>query len=245
MSQQKGIIDHLLPMKAELEKLGCKVEIDPTPDDEGFITVRVTYPRDVPPPAVLDDGDRGLESFKAMIRRGNYLVLDTETTGLERGEIVQIAVIDSTGNVLLETLVQPRGKIPADATRIHGIDSLTVAEAPSWALISPKLEKLLAGRDVVIYNAVYDRKMMHQSAEAAGLPKVDWKNVARFWCAMEAFAEVFGDWNDYRQSYRWKKLSDAAQYYQIADVGPAHSALGDCLTTLFVVRRMAGQEIDS
>lgn len=242
MTEQMRPSDHLLAMKAELEKLGCKVTISPENHSDGFITVRIVYPTDVPPPAVLDDGDRGLEAFKAMIRRGNYLVLDTETTGLERGEIVQVAVIDATGSVLLDTLVQPRGKIPADATRIHGIDSLTVAEAPSWALISPQLQELLAGHDVVIYNAVYDRKMMHQSAEAAGLPKVDWKSFTRFWCAMEAFAEVFGDWNDYRQSYRWKKLSDAAQYYQIADVGPAHSALGDCLTTLFVVRRMAGLE---
>lgn len=49
MSEQKRASDHLLAMKAELEKLGCIVTIDPEPDEEGFITVRITYPSDVPP----------------------------------------------------------------------------------------------------------------------------------------------------------------------------------------------------
>lgn len=40
----------------------------------------------------------------------NALILDTETTGLEEhAEIVEIAVIDYTGAVLLETLVRPDG----------------------------------------------------------------------------------------------------------------------------------------
>jgi DNA polymerase-3 subunit epsilon len=173
-----------------------------------------------------------------MIRRRDFLVLDTETTGLERGEIVQIAVVDATGNVLLDTLVKPGQPIPGDATRIHGIHDYDVQDAPSWALISPALVKLLTGRDVVIYNAVYDRKMMHQSAEAAGLPKVDWKALASFWCAMEAFAEVFGDWNAYRGSYRWQKLVTAARFYGLPVVD-AHSALGDCLMTLAFVKKMA------
>lgn len=244
----KSVLDNLLAMKAELEALGCKVTITGNPEiEEEDIAVNIVYPPDVPPPAAavhLDDGDRSLEAFKAMIRRGNYLVLDTETTGLERGEIVQIAVIDAAGSVLLDTLIKPINPIPGDASRIHHIYDDDVADAPSWALISPQLEKLLTGRDVVIYNAVYDRKMMHQSAEAAGLPKTDWKSLARFWCAMETFAELYGDWNEYRQSYRWQKLTTAASYYRLPVVD-AHSALGDCLMTLAVVKRMAGESTAS
>jgi DNA polymerase III epsilon subunit-like protein len=178
-----------------------------------------------------------LQAFKSMIQRGNFVVLDTETTGLERGEIVQIAVIDATGAVLLDTLVKPVNPIPPDASRIHGLYAADVADAPTWAAVSAQLLPLLAGRDVVIYNAVYDRKMMHQSAEAAGLPKVDWKTLATFYCAMEAFAEVYGDWNDWHQSYRWQRLSTAARYYRIP-VTDEHSALGDCRMTLQVVKAM-------
>lgn len=35
------------------------------------------------------------------------VILDTETTGLHDAEIVQIAVIDHAGTVLLDTLVNP------------------------------------------------------------------------------------------------------------------------------------------
>lgn len=218
------IIDRLNELKRDLEAQGTSVNMEVKPET-----------------SIPDDGDRSLEAFKRMIQRGNYVVLDTETTGLERGEIVQIAVIDPTGNVLLDTLVKPVGRIPADAYAIHGISDADVASAPSWANVSAMLQQILTGKDVVIYNAVYDRKMMHQSAEAAGLPKVDWKQFARFWCAMEAFAEVFGDYNSYRQSYRWQKLTTAAAYYDLPTLN-AHSALGDCLMTLAVCKRMAGLE---
>lgn len=215
------LIDRLNELKRDLESLGARMSVEVNPQTP-----------------ITDDGDRSLEAFKRMIERGEYLVLDTETTGLEQGEIVQIAVIDATGNVLLDTLVKPVGRIPLDAQRIHGITDSMVASAPSWAEVSARLLPLLNGRDVLIYNATYDRKMMHQSAEAAGLPKVDWKQFARFWCAMEAFAEVYGDWNDYRKSYRWQKLVTAANYYGLP-TDNAHSALGDCLMTLAICQRMA------
>lgn len=179
-----------------------------------------------------------LASFNAVIRRGDFLVLDTETTGLERGEICQIALIDAQGEALLHTLVKPVGRIPSDATRIHGITNADVADAPNWGAVSAQLEPLIRGRDVVVYNAVFDRRMMQQSSEAAKLPRVEWKSLARFWCAMDAFAEAFGDWNARRASYRWQKLTTAAAYYHLPVVG-AHSALGDCRMTLAVVKRMA------
>lgn len=182
-----------------------------------------------------------LDAFKALIQSGDYLVLDTETTGLHDGEIVQIAIIDSAGNVLLDTLVRPRFPIPPDATRIHGITNAMVVSAPTWTQVSPQILNLLYGRDLIVYNAVYDRKMMHQSAEKAGLPKIEWKEITRWHCAMEAFAEVYGDWNDYRQSYRWQKLTTAAAYYGLS-VQDAHSALGDCLMTLAVIKKLAGVE---
>lgn len=181
-----------------------------------------------------------LEAFKRVIQSGDFVVLDTETTGLHQGEIVQIAIIDSSGKTLLDYLVRPINPIPPDASAIHGITDEMVKSAPGWADIWLGVSMILAGRNVVIYNAVYDRKMMYQSAEAAGLPKFEWKHHARWWCAMEAFAVVYGDYNSYRQSYRWQKLTTAARYYNLP-VANAHSALGDCLMTLGVCKEMIRQ----
>lgn len=182
-----------------------------------------------------------LQAFKDMLKAGNYVVLDTETTGLERGEVCQIAIVESTGHVAFDVLVKTVNLIPMDATRIHGITNEMVEDSPSFAELVPSIRNALAGRNVVVYNAVYDRKMLHQSAEAAGIVKTDWKVISEWWCAMEAFAEIYGDWNEYRQSYRWQKLSTACQYYRIP-VQNAHTALADAQMTLELCKRMIQQE---
>lgn len=178
-----------------------------------------------------------LEQLREVAARDNFVILDTETTGLRDGEICQIAIIDHTGKTLLNQLVKPVHPIPADAQRIHGIGNDQVKGAPGWADVAPRVKELLTGKDVIVYNAVYDRKMMHKSAEHAGMPKIDWKAISPWYCAMEAYAEYHGDWNDYHQSYRWQRLSVAAERCGV-QVKNAHDALGDCLMTLGVVRHM-------
>jgi len=179
-----------------------------------------------------------LQELLNVIRSGQYLILDTETTGLERGEVVQISVIDSSGSILIDTLVKPVEPITPSTTRIHGITNQMVATAPCFAEVVENLRETISGKHVIVYNAVYDRKMLHQSAEAAGIEKTDWKGISRWWCAMEGFAEIYGDWNQYRRTYRWQKLSTAAHYYGVP-LTDAHSALGDCLITLAVCKGMA------
>lgn len=192
-------------------------------------------------PIVTDNlliGGSALESFKAMIRRNDFVILDTETTGLHDGEIVQIAIINSAGQTLMNTYVKPLKTTLSDFNIAHGITSGKIADAPTWEHVLPDVQRLLDGENVVIYNAKYDRKMMHQSTEKSDLPKVEWKELAVFWCAMEAFAEEYGDWNEWHHSYRWQKLAKAARYYNIV-IENEHDALADCLMTLDVVKAMA------
>lgn len=62
----------------------------------------------------------------------NALILDTETTGLgddaEVAEVVELAVIDCAGAVLLDTLVRPSGRVPAEAAAIYGITDAMLAD---------------------------------------------------------------------------------------------------------------------
>ena len=57
----------------------------------------------------------------ALVKRADVLYLDTETTGLGNdAEIVDIAVIDSSGRIILNALVRPSGRIPREASDVLG-----------------------------------------------------------------------------------------------------------------------------
>ena len=59
--------------------------------------------------------------------------LDTETTGLElKDEIVEIAIIDKNGLVLIDSLIKPKQPIPDSATAIHHISNEMVKDSPTF-----------------------------------------------------------------------------------------------------------------
>lgn len=184
-----------------------------------------------------------LEHFKDIIKSGDFVILDTETTGLHQGEICQIAIVDSKGEALLYTLLRTKNSIPKAASAVHGITDEMVIDCAPFSYHRAKIQQLLSETNVFVYNAVYDRKMLHQTNELWGFEKIDWKAIGCWWCVMEMFATVYGDYNEYHHSYRWQRLETAAQYYNVQVAGE-HDALADCLMTLGVVRGMAAIEVN-
>jgi len=178
-----------------------------------------------------------LSDFQKALKGNPFLVLDTETTGLTHGEVCQIAIINSNGETLLDTFVKTKMPIPSDAIRIHGITDEMVKDAPIWPELVPQIKTILDGQLLVVYNATYDRSMFHQSGERHGLDKIEWKQIATWLCAMEAYAEFYGEFNSYHGNYKWQRLAHAARVEKVT-VENAHSALGDCLMTLGVVKAM-------
>lgn len=165
--------------------------------------------------------------------RSDWAILDTETTGLgPDAEIIEIAVLDSRGAPLLDTLVRPLGPIPADATRVHGITAADVADAPAFPAVAAILAPLLANRAALIYNADYDLRLLRQSAARHGL------TLPRFsaQCVMLRYAEYWGEPG--RDGYRWQRLDTACQRHGIT--GSAHRARDDCRAVLGLLQVMAG-----
>ena len=190
-------------------------------------------------PAVRESISRQARAWLA----ANALILDTETTGLgDDAEVVELAVIDCAGAVLLDTLVRPSGPVPAEAAAIHGITDAMLAEAPTWSELHARFCDLVEGRQVVIYNHEFDVRVINQTARRYGLqaPQGFDQVLDRgpIHCAMQAYAEFRGEWSAEKGRYRWQKLSAAAEQQGVT-VTNAHRALGDCLMTLGVVRAMA------
>ncbi len=172
----------------------------------------------------------------------DVVFLDTETTGLDTtSEVVEICIVDVQGTVLLDSLVRPTRDIPPDATAIHGLSDRMVRDAPSWSNVWPDVRRLVSERQVAIYNADFDVKMMRQSHRAHGLR---WRlGDDKFWCVMRLYATFSGQWNRRHGDYRWHRLEAAAAQSGVA-VDTTHRARPDALLARAVLRHMANQRDD-
>ncbi|AJJ55247.1 exonuclease family protein [Yersinia pseudotuberculosis IP 32953] len=176
---------------------------------------------------------------------GNYLILDTETTGLDNAaEIVEISIIDCMGNVLLDTLIKPLGFIPSDVEAIHGITNKMVDNAPHWCDIHEKFIEIIKSRNFVAYNSRFDTRLIYQSAEFSGVTTgADDIASASGNCAMLEYARFHGQWDSRQSDFKWQTLIAAAGQMNVITEGASHRALSDCKTTLGVIKAMAGGEI--
>lgn len=143
------------------------------------------------------------------------LYLDTETTGLSprNGDtIVEVAIVDDRGVALIDTLVNPMRSIPWHASNVHGISDAMVRGQPTLADLMPQIRRIVAGQQVVIYNATFDTPFF-----PGGL-----REARRVDCAMRRYAQAAGGGT-------WKKLDVAAERAGHIWSGTAHRACADAL----------------
>ncbi|MFO7323673.1 MAG: 3'-5' exonuclease [Chloroflexota bacterium] len=179
---------------------------------------------------------REAAAWAASVLGDNCLILDTETTGVMRNdEVVSIGLVDANGTVVLDTLVKPSRPIPWQATRIHGITDADVENAPTFREIHPLLADAVAGRPLVVYNLAFDLRVLDHCCRSHRVSPIE---PASTHCAMKWYARFYGASNGYARGFRWHKLTAACEHFGI-DVVAAHSAVGDCLLTLQVLRCMA------
>ncbi|TXG87284.1 MAG: 3'-5' exonuclease [Thermomicrobiales bacterium] len=163
------------------------------------------------------------------------IFLDTETTGLGAGaEIIDLAVVDVAGNVLIDTLIAPMAPIPPETTRVHGLVDADVAGSPSWIEVYPAFSELIHARPIVVYNAAFDRRMIAGCCAFAGFPEKE----QEWHCAMLHYARFAGARSENRHSrFRYHKLSDALASFNLP--AGSHRALSDAMACRALVIALA------
>lgn len=155
--------------------------------------------------------------------------LDLETTGLnpEEDEIVEVGILGADGVPLVDSLVRPtQHESWPKAEALHGISPAAVQDAPPLVDLRPRIVEAVTGAQVVIYNAPFD----------SGFLVAELAPAAEIRCAMREFAEVYGEWSEEHQTWRWQRLHVAAAYVGFEWPGAAHRAIHDCAATRAVWR---------
>jgi DNA polymerase III epsilon subunit-like protein len=165
------------------------------------------------------------------LNEGNFVILDTETTGTaEDDQILQIGIVSSTGDCIYSGLVKPIGVqgFDAAAVAVHGISFDMVKNAPTLDEIIEEVSRKVSGRTVLAYNSAFDKRLIRQSCSRAKVPTPNWN-----WeCVMLQYSKFIGEPGRYNGEYKWQKLPRT-------DVKQAHDATADCLLTLRVLEKMA------
>lgn len=167
-----------------------------------------------------------------------YIVIDTETTGLddEKNEILQVSIIDNHGNVLFDSYFKPIvAQSWIDAERVNHISPEMVKDAPCISDKIGEINEILSRYNKIIgYNIYFDTGFLKNNGAMfrEDVSVID---------VMEIFAEIYGEWSEYHQSYKWQKLTTAADYYKYdwnSRNISAHNSLADCYATLYVYEQI-------
>ncbi len=165
----------------------------------------------------------------------NWIALDVETTGIgPKSEILEIGIVDKSGNILMNCLVKPKGRIQSEASEVHGIFRKEVKNEKDFPLISQDFFEILNNCSVICYNAEYEMALIKQTCDKFGIrtPHIS------FSCAMLAYAEYVGEPHKWRQGeYRWWKLAEALKREGI-EAATSHRACADAEVTRQLVLAM-------
>lgn len=181
----------------------------------------------------------------------DYVIIDTETTGLCNGsEIIEIAIINMRGDVLLNTLVKPTRPIPPDVTNINNITNEMVANAPGWAEVFPVVIRIISQHKWLAWNSGFDARMMIQSCRYAGiLGRTSPYSVSTITTvihtshidAKAVYSQWYREFDEKHKNFKRQSLATAAARHGVSTAG-AHRALADCLMILGVLNQVCQKE---
>lgn len=156
-----------------------------------------------------------------------YFIADTETTGLKKAKVVEIAFIeiDPDNFEILQSwasLIDPEIPIEPGAQAIHGISSEMLADEPT---IEEYVAEIMRGRiedpcTLIGHNVQFDKPFFGPIM-----------NVQQTFCSLRLCRQLFPTQTDNH------RLGTMRDFLEI-DGGEAHRAMGDVLTVHQMLRKV-------
>ena len=191
------------------------------------------------------DKDKAI-SFVRQVLAEPYFVFDTETTGKNRNydQIIQWGLLTYKGK-RYESLAKVTIPVSEGAYAIHHISNEDVENAPS---IVEVMDKILYHKNAICYNIGFDAGVLKNSLRASGSGleiDIDDGKVCKPCDAMKICAAFRGEWTEYYNDYRWRKLEFVCKEFGIDIDIPFHNALGDAMATEWAMKYVARQKLST
>ncbi len=150
-------------------------------DAGGYMLMLEPLDPDASRPLVYDfdllDKNQTAEPNETALRDLTFVVFDSETTGLDpaKDAVVQLGAVRIVNGRIVasetfETLVNPGRPIPAQSTKVHGIDDNMVADAPNFAQARDAFQTYVADAVIVAHNAPFDMAFLNRNLAAGEQP---------------------------------------------------------------------------
>jgi len=127
-------------------------------------------------PLTVETSSLSLNTITACKKFKDYVVLDLETTGLDRqgDKIIEIAMIkfkDNEVSFSTETLINPGIHIPESASRVNHIYDEDVKNAPKIEDVIEAVNEFIEDLPIVAHNASFDVSFLAREMSNAGISR--------------------------------------------------------------------------
>lgn len=104
----------------------------------------------------------------------DFVVLDTETTGLEDDdEIIELSVIDKNGVLLYSSLFRNQKALDPKAAEINQLDADTLAVSPLFSEEWERIKLVLNGKRIISFNTDFDYRLFKQTLKRYDMDAVE------------------------------------------------------------------------
>lgn len=153
----------------------------------------IGWPAEGPIATVADQRIATIRWAQHILSTGAVVVaIGTSDRYLSVGAVCEIAVIDTNGQNLLDTLINPKTPVTRSARNFHQLNDDMLAGAPTFRAALADFLSVTAGRTVMAYHAGFVRSMILGECGKAGTDPDHLEDIQVWPCISRARSAVAG-----------------------------------------------------